>query len=407
MRRIFIILLLGLLAAVSLVALIETSPGYVLVSWGQTTLETSLWVGLFILLVLFLLVQLLARFWRRVRESGGSMAGWLQLRRESKGRRLTEKGMLAFAGGNWEMARRALLQAVPHLPDPTLNYLAAARASNKMKDSGKVRQYLDAATTVSGTTETVALTRAELLLENGEPEMAFVDLETLRKRVRRFPQILVLRLRACEALERWPEVSQLIPTLRKRQLLAASTLDGLEFRAHAALLRAAASGDADAAALMTAWSQCPDVLKKDSRMIQVYVPLLVAGDRLVEAEKLLVAALKREWIPGLVTQFGLLESANPARQLKLAESWLQAHDDDAPLLLCLGRLSLRNELWGMARDYLESSIRIEATPEACTELARLLFNLGEREKSAQSYRQGLQLVEQQLPKLPQPGTSRG
>ena len=53
MRRLFLMLLLTLLAAVGLVALIERDPGYILVSWGLTTIETSLWVGRLLLLVFF------------------------------------------------------------------------------------------------------------------------------------------------------------------------------------------------------------------------------------------------------------------------------------------------------------------------------------------------------------------
>ena len=73
MRWLFIILILGLLAAVALVALIETSPGYVLVSWGIYTLETSFWVGLLLLFGLFFLCYLAARALRRLRASGGSV----------------------------------------------------------------------------------------------------------------------------------------------------------------------------------------------------------------------------------------------------------------------------------------------------------------------------------------------
>jgi HemY protein len=401
MRRIFFILLLGLLAAVGLVTLIETSPGYVLLSWGKTTIETSLWVGLLVFAGLYILLHLAVGLWRRLRESGGSVAGWFKLRSEKKGRRLTEKGMLAFAGGNWERCRRLLLQAVPNLEDPTLNYLGAARASNKMQDPAKVRQYLDAATNVSGATETVALTRAEMLLDNGEAELALADLDSLQKRERRYPQLLVLRLRACEALERWQEIVKLLPTVRKRNLLPPAKLDQLEFKAQLGLLQEAAQAG-DSAVLGAVWAACPAPLKKDERILQAYLPLLASAGRTQEAEKLLVAALKQQWSQPLVSQYGLLAGDNPGKQLKQAETWLQQHQQDSVLLLCLGRLSLRNELWGMAREYFESSIRVEPTAAACAELARLLFNLGEREKSAQSYRQGL-LLEHDLPQLPQPG----
>ena len=51
MRKLFAITLVALLLGVGIVAVIETDPGYVLVSYANYTLETSLWVGLLLLLL--------------------------------------------------------------------------------------------------------------------------------------------------------------------------------------------------------------------------------------------------------------------------------------------------------------------------------------------------------------------
>ena len=58
MRTLFAFTLLALLLGVGAVALIETDPGYVLVAYGPYTVETSLWVG--ILLMLFIVSYLFA-----------------------------------------------------------------------------------------------------------------------------------------------------------------------------------------------------------------------------------------------------------------------------------------------------------------------------------------------------------
>jgi HemY protein len=61
MRKLFVVALVALLVGVGIVALIQTDPGYVLVSYGNYTLETSLWVGLLLLLLLVLSMWLLLR----------------------------------------------------------------------------------------------------------------------------------------------------------------------------------------------------------------------------------------------------------------------------------------------------------------------------------------------------------
>ena len=75
---------------------------------------------------------------------------------------------------------------------------------------------------------------------------------------------------------------------------------------------------------------------------------------------------------------------------------------DAQLLLCLGRLSARDRLWGKARDYFESSYRVEHSAEVCAELGRLLTELGEPKVAAAYFREGLLLREDSLPELPMP-----
>ena len=121
-----------------------------------------------------------------------------------------------------------------------------------------------------------------------------------------------------------------------------------------------------------------------------------------EAEEVLGKALKRQYDARLVALYGELAGADPARQLQTAEGWLKAHPQDASLLLTLGRLSLQNRLWGKARDYLESSLRMERNPEACAELARLLAGLGETERSNQLFQEGLGLLDERLLALPLP-----
>ena len=60
MRTLLIIALLALLLGVGLVALIQSDPGYILIAMGRYTVESSLWVGLpLILMVSYLLFALL------------------------------------------------------------------------------------------------------------------------------------------------------------------------------------------------------------------------------------------------------------------------------------------------------------------------------------------------------------
>ena len=97
-----------------------------------------------------------------------------------------------------------------------------------------------------------------------------------------------------------------------------------------------------------------------------------------------------------------LDTQGAAKQLQRAERWLEGRPLDAVLLMALGRLSLRNQLWGKARDYFERSLKLVPDTEVFAELARLLQNLHEPERNPHYLRPHTGTVGNGLPKFPQP-----
>ncbi len=238
------------------------------------------------------------------------------------------------------------------------------------------------------------LARCQMMLDAGQHQQV---IDIMAEQGRLHAQELRLLARAHDGLGNWGEVIHLLPQLRKQKVFGEVELAAFAERAYLGLLAAA-----DSAELKNAWAGFPAEQKKQARLIEDYGRrLLESGDDL-EAEKVLTKAIKREWDGGLVAQYGRISGRDPARRLKTAEGWLKQHPEDASLMLCLGRLSLHNNLWGQAREFFETSHRLKPGAEACAELARLLFSLGERELSAQYYREGLLLRESNLPDLPQP-----
>lgn len=408
MRKLFVVMLLALLLGVGIIAVIETDPGYVLVAYGNYTVETSLWVGLVLLAVFTGAVYLAVRLLRRLAGGQGSLVGWIDARRARTSSRLTTRGLISYTEGNWSKARRQLLRGARHSEAPLVNYLMAASASYRLGDHDSVRKYLSAAEDSDrDAAVAVELIHAELRLMSGEYQQALATLVRARNNPGRHPQVLDLLQRAHRGLGDWSALARLLPELRKYKVLPAASLDALERETYSSLLAASVAADAGDSGepVQTAWQQLPAPLRQDPEVLRAYVALLVRGSHHAAAEKVILRALKQHWDPELVSQYGYVCAEDGAKQLARAERWLQAHTEDAQLLLCLGRLAARQKLWGKARDYFESSYRLKPTAEVCAELGRLLLALGEPKVAGGYYREGLQLRETGLPELPMPESS--
>ncbi len=409
MRTLFLILIFGLLAGVGVVALIKTEPGYVLISYGNYTLETSVWVGL-VLLVLFTtgLYLAISLIWRLLR-SRSWVSGWLGGRRNRRGAKQTNKGLINFIEGNWQRARTQLLSGARKTDAPLINYLIAARASYQLDEPEKMREYLaqaDASETGAGIA--VEITQAEIQLGAGQYEQAAATLVRARRNAGRHPYVLSLLLKAYLGLRDWQELALLIPDCRRYQVKSEAELDRLEREvARNQLMQAAhAAGEGDAEAVLhRQWQALPANLRKDTTLGALYVRMLLESKAQGAAEKVCLRLLKSGWNDELVHLYGLIESDDASRQLGRAEKWLVDHPGDSTLLLALGRLAARDRLWGRARDYFEQCFRQQPSAEVCAELGRLLEQLGEPALAASYYRKGLQLEFDALPALPMPDDS--
>lgn len=400
MRRLFATALIALLVGVGIVAVLKTDPGYVLVAYGNYTLESSLWIGLLLLLLLVLLVFLLLRLVYRIVGGRRSLFSWLDARKVRNAQRLSTRGLISFTEGNWLTARRQLLRGAQFNEAPLANYLLAAHASAQLQEADKVDEYLRAAGDAepeAGMAIKIAL--ADVKLQAGEYDQVIAILDHSTHNFSRHPRVLGVLRQAYLGLQDWDKLLELLPLLQKHKLLGADELQRLERDVHMNRLQ---RGDTSLEQLRTYWQKVPKPLQRDVALVTAYATSLNRLGDPDTAGDVLLRALKGEWQGEWVRLLGLVQASDAQRQLARAENLLAAHPEDAGFLLCLGRLSMRAKLWGKARDYFESSYRLEHTPEVCVELGRLLDGLGEPGVAAAYYREGLLLREDSLPALPMP-----
>jgi HemY protein len=379
---------LALVAAVVVAVLALPDPGYVLIGYGDWSVETTLVMLAAGLLLLYGAVRLLVY----LRRAPGGLLGWERQRRARRCREALNRGLIELAEGRWADAERQLKRHARNSDSPLVAYLAAARAAQLGGASDRRDQYLRLAHEQTPEAElAVGLSQAELQMAAGQLEQALATLRHLHALAPRHTHVLKLLGELYQRLGEWNELKGLIPELRRRHIIDDAETGKLLCEVHAQLLKQAA-GRQDIEGLEAAWAEVPKRCNQNEALLLIYVEQLRALGASELAEPQIRHALKRAWNPRLVYLYGQLEGGDPGQRLSQAEEWYSGREQDPVLLLTLGRLCLQNELWGKARTYLEGSAKLAPTAETYRVLGGLLDRLGEPGNALACYRKGMELA---------------
>ncbi|MGI9342600.1 MAG: heme biosynthesis HemY N-terminal domain-containing protein [Gammaproteobacteria bacterium] len=393
MRFGLIVVLVLLAGAVAAHFLLENN-GYVLISLRGYTVEMSVPVLAFLVLLAYLAIRLFVRIWHTPRQLGEIAA---RARVERAGRNVT-RGFVALSEGKLARGERLITRGAANSEAPLVNYLAAARTAQMQGDRSRRDGWLKMAYEQGDASRNaVLLTQAELQMADGDFEQARASLNKIRDDQPRHPQALKMLAELHRADGEWDVVIDLLPALRKAKNVPAAQLDEWAIEANEALL---AAPDIGRTRVEELWRALPRPLRKNLRLIRARSKALMIAGETDLAETEIRKALKLEWDDELVTLFGEMKPVNAGSHLKQAESWLTSRPEDPVLLLAAGRACIRNELWGKARSYLESSIAIRPTPEAYHELGNLMLQLEERDAATSAFAKGLTLSNRGVPDLP-------
>jgi len=390
------IVALVLVAGGLLAHLLLTDPGYVAIRLGRTLFETTLPV--FVLLLGA--VHVLAIASTRAFASRRRIAQLRAERRRRKAREDTQRGLLDLAAGQWRSAEELLTRAAPDADSPAANYLVAARAADLLDAIDRRDEWLARAQDDAPEERAAALvTLAEMQMRRGQDEAALQTLEQLDASGHLNSRGLELMARLCQKLGRNERLRELGPRLLSAKELPEEQVN--ELLAHVRLAEIRAAGEsANQSALEKAWSDLPRSVRKLPPSIVTYARAAMACRDHPSAERALRELIEETGDVAAVRLYGDLALPDPLVPLDRAEGWLRRRPEDADLLATCARLSLRAELVGKARSYLEASLARRPTAENSLILAELLEDLGEHEAATAWLRRAAAQAVGRRPNLP-------
>ncbi len=405
MIRIFLWCLLGLGVASALALLMAVDPGYILIHYRGYSIEATLSTVVITLVLLTLLYFALRWLLRLVNP--------LQLLRKSTWKKLvstspekaTAIGFNHLLLGRWLEAYKLLVENAEKVENPQFSYLAAAMAAFQRGDRASWSWCLDRAEKKSSAdVHGVQNVRAWLEAQSGQHDQALAILAALHRSVPTSPLVLIQLKNIYLTRGDWDSLDGLLGEIEKQKVVAGTELVLLQEKVYQYKLNQASHNSLDNLRLV--WQDLPKSLRTNAVLTGTYLQNLLRYNQDTEAGALLTRFLKQHWSDQLVTMLGYVNSKQPKQQLQMMENYLKDKPANPVLLLTLGRLSLRNQLWGKAREYFEQALRAtsssELSAEISAELGRLLDHLGEHEKSLACYQRAMSLLEYKLPQLPLP-----
>lgn len=374
-----IILIIAILIGIQ----IKINPGYLLISTNHLTIETRLWFALLAIIILFFILYFIIRL---LKYTFSIPRRWRHKEKRLRATKLTYKGLMSMAQGDWSLAQKKLLREVKNAPSPLINYLGAAIAASRDGQLQRRDQYLHQAyELVPNAKLAVGLVQAQLQYDASQYELA---LATLKQLVEVAPkQKLGLRLLAkvYKKLGEWDNLIELIPYLKKQHLFSKQYLSDVTLMAYSHIF----TKYYDAESLLKIWKKAPLDIRQQPQILSLYLKALIHLNEMNTVDTLLRNTLKENWQSELVLLYADIKLVDIKKQLACAEHWLKFHPKDPNLLFVLGQLAERSQLWGKAKTYYQTSLSIKPEIRTYLAYAKLLEQLGEVEESLIYYRRGL------------------
>ena len=359
--------------------------GYVLINFRGYSIEMSVPILLLLFFLGYIAVRLIVRIWQAPRQLG-ELAARARFQRST--RQITQ-GFIALSEGKLARGERLLTKGASNSESPLLNYLAAARTAQMQGDRERRNNWLKIA--YEQNTEArnaVLLTQAELQLADGEYEQSRASLNQIREKYPDHPQALKLLAELSYREQSWGALSELLPGLRRAKNVTPQQLETWTIETFENELSVEG---VDREKIEQCWQDLPRSLRKSMPLIRARIQALVTCGEISLAETTIRKTLKTQWNDSLVMLYGEMAPPDNAAQLRQIELWLNKRPEDASLLLAAGRACIRNQLWGKARSYLESSVAIRPSPAAYHELGQLMLKLDDPQAATEAFSKGLTL----------------
>ena len=361
--------------------------GQVLIVYPPYRIDVSLNLLVVGIVALFVVLYAITRIARNVWRMPQRVAAYRARSREAKAHNALREAIGNFYAGRFSRAEKAAREALANEANKGAASLIAAEAAHRMREFMRRDEWL-AAIDIPDWQDARLMASADMRADGRDAEGALAALTEMQSQGARRIHAQQIALRAQQQLKNWGEVLKLVKTLEKREAIHPAIAVRLRQQAAENLLR---DRRHDADALLSLWQSLATAERHSPRLADLAAELLIVLNRHDEARKIIEEALQHNWDARLLRRYPDTAAGDALPLIQKAEAWHKARPEDADLTFALGRLCLKQQLWGKAQSFLEGALKLADDNEALAirthrSLARLFEELGDMSRANEHYR---------------------
>ncbi len=366
---------------------IQADPGSIFIRYRHWQIETTLWFGLLGLFIFWFVLHELGRLLGSIIHLPEGISNYFDRRSKRRSQQEMLRGFSCLLEKRGGSAEKYFVKAARQNNLPFMNYLLAAQAAQVENRGQQCERYLKKATKYANDSdlkEALAFFEIEQAMTSGKDALALTLLAPLYKKRSRDPVLLKWLKTVYWKTHDWEALWELSPKLKK--VLPQMEFQAMQGQVGEALLKEWIIRGKSLNALLDFWRKLPTQCRAIPGILLAYIEGLCHYNLEVEAEKVLMSAIKQHPDKTLIAYYVDFKSVKKERQIAVLESALSKHPQDPNLLFYLGRWYSKQQLWGKAEHYLMESLSIDAHQKhAWFELGHLYLQLGNQQKALDAW----------------------
>lgn len=386
---IWLIVLFAIAVGVVMAAQAYSGHVYIVIDQTQTLATMSLHFFVAAVVVAVAIVYLLFRLLDGILAVPGRLGRFGRRRREHQAAEALNQAGLAFFEGKFQQAEKQAAKVLDNAQAGDRRILAlmlAAHSADQAGDAVKRAQYLQQLSNLPHKNQLARhLLLAESALNRHDYPAAQTSLNDAAAINPKLTRLVRLQLRQAFEQNQALEVLDKVGKLEKAAALNPSEAQQYREWAYRELIAAAP----DYAAFKACLNRIPQEVQ-EGEFCEAIAAKLVALAQYPRAIKWVKQHYPRSrdgrLLPHMMEAARYLDEREQQKIMDTAESWRDAENPNAELLLNLGQMAYTQKLWGKAQSYLDAAVAAGAPHQARLLLAKVLDE-AEQPQAAQKQRQ--------------------